>query len=356
MAQAGPQGAQDVRYEWLDYAKAIGICLVVLAHVAGGIRKGPAGDSLERWWIVIDLIYTFHMPLFFGISGFLFARRPTLDVSKFAKSSLISVVAPYLLWGLIYVSVQNLFPGASNNLTGMSRLLSILYDPIAHLWFLYVLFFVRIGYFAVYKTGRVDLFASLIVVSSAIYLLTTGFQLDAKKWAMGFAFYGLGAVLARSGVEAAVRPVHLRLCLAASVALWFAFAFGVLRGGLPLVVLAAAAVAGVVMTLLVSYLLPQSDGRAARAFAFLGQASLAIYVAHTIFAAGTRAVLYKLGVIEPFFNVFAGTVVGLLLPAVLFWGANRLHVAPYLGLGQNQTRLYLSARAPRLASSASTLR
>ena len=345
-----------MRYEWLDYAKAIGIFLVVLAHVAGGIRKGPAGDGLESWWIVMDLIYTFHMPLFFAISGFLFARRPTLDVSKFTKSSLIGVVIPYLVWGIIYVSVQNLFPGAANNPTRMSKLLDILYSPIAHLWFLYVLFFVRIGYFTVYKIDRVYLFAALLVVSSAAYLVTTGFQFDAKKWAMGFAFYGLGAVLARSGFEAAVRPVYLRLCLAASVVLWFAFAFGVLRGGLPLVVLAAAALAGVTMTLLISYLLPQSDSPPARALAFVGQASLAIYVAHTIFAAGTRAVLYKLGITEPFFNVFAGTFVGILLPAILFWGANRLHVAPYLGLGQNQTRLYPLARAPKLASSASTLR
>ena len=43
---------------WIDIAKGIGIILVVIGHTIGSQR-------------VNDIIYTFHMPLFFILSGYL---------------------------------------------------------------------------------------------------------------------------------------------------------------------------------------------------------------------------------------------------------------------------------------------
>lgn len=55
----------------IDYTRAIAIILVVIGHWA---YKG-----MPLWWeTVIDVIYTFHMPLFFAMSGYLYmatARR-----------------------------------------------------------------------------------------------------------------------------------------------------------------------------------------------------------------------------------------------------------------------------------------
>lgn len=42
---------------WIDYIKGIGIILVVIGHTT------DIGDTWRVW------IYTFHMPLFFCISG-----------------------------------------------------------------------------------------------------------------------------------------------------------------------------------------------------------------------------------------------------------------------------------------------
>ena len=46
------------RLNYLDYAKGIGILLVVLGHIYN--------NSVKLW------IYSFHMPLFFIISGYLY--------------------------------------------------------------------------------------------------------------------------------------------------------------------------------------------------------------------------------------------------------------------------------------------
>lgn len=52
------------RLHWLDYSKAIGMYLVVLGHV-----------FKDNTQLLKDIIYSFHMPLFFFLSGFLHKLR-----------------------------------------------------------------------------------------------------------------------------------------------------------------------------------------------------------------------------------------------------------------------------------------
>jgi len=54
----------DRRFNWIDWAKTFGIYLVVLGH-AFAPKEGIALEAR-------NFIYTFHMPLFFFLSGFLF--------------------------------------------------------------------------------------------------------------------------------------------------------------------------------------------------------------------------------------------------------------------------------------------
>lgn len=57
------------RYYWLDWAKVIGLYLMVLGHTGGGLF------FWGKW------LYSFHMPLFFIISGIL-APPPHVIVYK----------------------------------------------------------------------------------------------------------------------------------------------------------------------------------------------------------------------------------------------------------------------------------
>jgi len=60
------------RLDWADAAKGLGIILVVYGHVARGLfHAGMYAD--EASYILIDqIIYSFHMPLFFFLSGLFF--------------------------------------------------------------------------------------------------------------------------------------------------------------------------------------------------------------------------------------------------------------------------------------------
>lgn len=58
---------------WLDYARTIGIFLVVFGHCLQTFPEWKTNGILHGTW---DYIYLFHMPLFFIISGFLFTGKP----------------------------------------------------------------------------------------------------------------------------------------------------------------------------------------------------------------------------------------------------------------------------------------
>lgn len=70
----------------LDVAKGIGICLVVLGHNQR-LTKGIVGKE------VVEAIFSFHMPLFFFISGIFL--KPTVPVCEFASSRGDALLKPY---------------------------------------------------------------------------------------------------------------------------------------------------------------------------------------------------------------------------------------------------------------------
>lgn len=81
------------RFEFIDNAKAIGIVLVVLGHTTG----------IPGW--TSNLIFSFHMPLFFFVSGYLLSERKLSERTlPYCGQVLRNLGIPYLLFfGLSYL-------------------------------------------------------------------------------------------------------------------------------------------------------------------------------------------------------------------------------------------------------------
>lgn len=93
------------RYIQIDYAKGLGILLVVLGHAIQEIhRKGVNNDFIVT---VLDWIYSFHMPLFFVLSGlgfnFKYCRQQTINCFEEIKSFSRRLLIPYCVWSGIYL-------------------------------------------------------------------------------------------------------------------------------------------------------------------------------------------------------------------------------------------------------------
>lgn len=79
------------RLDYLDIAKGFSIALVVLGHII------PEGNSLLRNWI-----YSFHMPIFFIISGYLInLSKKDIPITKFITKKFNTLIIPYISFALI---------------------------------------------------------------------------------------------------------------------------------------------------------------------------------------------------------------------------------------------------------------
>jgi fucose 4-O-acetylase-like acetyltransferase len=136
-------------------------------------RSGIISDStwyqfVERW------LYTFHMPLFFFISG-LFVRRSTRrSLSGFILDKAALLMYPYFVWSIL----QGLLETSHyvNHPLSAIELLKIPYVPIAQYWFLYTLFVIMIIYRMFHQIADSGMvFFSLTIV--AFTLEQSGFNI-----------------------------------------------------------------------------------------------------------------------------------------------------------------------------------
>ena len=136
-----------MRIEWLDSLKGFAIFLVVVGHVILGYIR--AETFTEYQWslqFVYDVIYSFHMPLFFLISGFLYkltwARKNT-GLLKKISNKFLNMVPMYLLFSVVFW-LSKYYATLYGNIQmsdhfNLVDLMHIYIAPLSYLWFLYVL-------------------------------------------------------------------------------------------------------------------------------------------------------------------------------------------------------------------------
>lgn len=120
------------RLNYLDMAKGIGIILVVAGH------SGLCGDGLLAW------LSSFHMPLFFVISGMLLSHRQeeARPLAQSARKKAYSILLPYFTFSLIYLLIELIYRLWKHQELSLSDavLQSVSFYGISVLWFLPALF------------------------------------------------------------------------------------------------------------------------------------------------------------------------------------------------------------------------
>ena len=106
---------ENKRMAWIDIAKGIAIILVVFGHV---ITNGQSSDLLHLpvWTIIHNTIYSFHMPLFFFISGYLQKHCKREDNKMIAKALFrkeICLLIPYALFSFLYLLSKVIFSNSN---------------------------------------------------------------------------------------------------------------------------------------------------------------------------------------------------------------------------------------------------
>lgn len=200
--------ARGSRLTVLDSLRGFGILLVVLGHTS-------QSAGLVSW------IFSFHMPLFFIISGMLFHERQFLDSFK---KKVARLLIPYLFFGIVtfayWALIERRFRGGSGSVTNaltnifLARAGASNYPQNAVLWFLPCLFVTEmlfLGTFTLVKSKRVirhdwAVTATLATVSflSIMVMHSFGLPIDRLRlpWALdilpfSMLFYCIGYLLSR---------------------------------------------------------------------------------------------------------------------------------------------------------------
>lgn len=330
-----PTSADDLRVGWVDLAKGLAIALVVFGHALRGLERARQIDFDGAWGILDNVIYSFHMPMFFLVAGFLFFSALARPAGVFLRSRITRLLWPLALWTWVFFGVKMLAGSAVNTPLDESGGFPLFpLPPRDHFWFLWVLFLVSV---ATYVLGRlaakwrdgVKLWTALLA-ADIILIGVAPPPPGVSVWFPGFSFYLgfflLGLILSRLPLP--------RVSRSGMLAAFVLFVLGcVLAAIVPYGIKLEGFVLGVLICLSLCFLLRgmRSGGLGHRALLALGRASMAVYLTHTILGAPVRIALMRLGVHEVAVILLAVTLVGLLVPPLLDRLARRAGLARYLG-------------------------
>ncbi|MFC3932042.1 acyltransferase family protein [Streptococcus dentapri] len=162
------------RIQWIDFGKGLTIFLVFLGHVILGLFDSQQFISLNRSLLtIVELLYIFHIPVFFALSGYFFKPLTNLkEFWSFAKKKTVLLGIPYLFYSVIQVVLQQIGGSAVRDPAELGDLLTIYKMPLGVSWYLYVLWaiYLSLGLLSVFIRDKKGLF-TLTAIGFVIALL-----------------------------------------------------------------------------------------------------------------------------------------------------------------------------------------
>ncbi len=312
----------SLRLNWIDYAKGIGIILVVYGHVIKGLIT-PGLIEEQFYYYTVNFVYSFHMPLFFILSGYFFiSSLSKRTVWQFVNIKLKTIIYPFAVWSLLQTSIEILLSNYTNNQISSNSLLSCLIVPRSQFWFLHALFFINLLNITFFKISYTNgVFFGIIV-----WILYQSLEINIEpfdKTFINLLYFSFGILLFKYYsffkniihnkmfflFNMIIFSISIYLYFNFPVDKWFNLIFPQLSGSF-------------VVIFISSYLSVKSK------FSFieyLGINSLIIYLAHLLAGNGLRIFMLRfLNIENSFIHIILGTLAGLLLP-ILFYNFAKMH-------------------------------
>lgn len=338
------------RIKWLDSARGLGIILVVIGHALGGLIDSKLGANQDVFRQLFFAIYTFHMPLFFLLSGLMVTKRLEKGQGIFLRGLIPSIIWPYFLWSVIQFSIIYGL-GSLVNRPAESYwpvILSLPWNTVSQFWFLYALFWMHIlSVLLIPRLGREGfvLFALALKSLALILILPVPVKLVCNH----LFFYAVGVWLMTAGLETLVikRGLLVKTLVLPGIALVVILATLVAapRYGSDIMLLGAgspeianlawrfpamaASIFGVAAVVAIASLPRIADSRI---LLWLGRMTMPIFVLHVMFLAGTRIALMRFGLaVDPVLILGISVAAGLVGPLIVERITRALGLNRYLG-------------------------
>lgn len=317
---------------WVDYAKAIGIILVVYGHVARGIYSAGIDIPLKLYELADSVVYSFHMPLFFFLSGLFFYNSfQKRGGAKLINSKVDIIVYPYIIWSIIQGVTEAFLSDYTNGNVAYSEVFSLLWSPRAQFWFLYALFvcFCVAAIIFSIKSKKVAIIAFSLSAIAYIYPSIFPDNLVFRFISANFVYFAFGIIFSLY-FRADQLSNALFVSLLAFGFIVYQFIFHYSLGynyadkGIASLLLAFLSILFVVSFSSWASLRPNN------LFVLIGTSSMAIYLMHILVGSGIRVALKTFMGIDSFiFHLVVGCIVGVFFPLLALILIKKLKI-PYL--------------------------
>ncbi|MFK3844657.1 acyltransferase family protein [Stenotrophomonas sp. NPDC078853] len=319
-----------VNVEWIDCAKGLGILLVVYGHVARGLvsSKIMADDIVFR--SIDAIIYAFHMPLFFFVSGIFFISslerrgRGGLFLNK-----IDTILYIYAIWSIIQGSIEVALSSVTNGHATWMDVAKSLWEPRGQFWFLFALFFIFCISIIIYRRDRTSSALLALALGTSVYFSQ---KLYSPAPTLGyitsnFVFFAIGVAFNKWGPRfekmVTARLIFYVALFVATQALIYLMT-GVERGQADLRSLTLALL-GIASTLSISVLAARSQQRW---LITVGAMSMSIFLMHIIAGSGARVILSRYaGISNEYIHLVVGFGFAVMVPIVA------VKLLPRMGLG-----------------------
>lgn len=294
--------------EWIDGAKGFAILLVIIGHCIDGYKDA---ELFKQYTFIFNslhyFIYSFHMPLFFMISGYLFFYAYKNITIKKLIEKLIDLAGVYFLFSSVQVCVQILLQGNINRKLGIENLLMLPIYTVPPYWYLYVLVFL---YLLTYSFCNVNL-RKLLFITSCVAFVSQFVLIDAFELhniLYYWYFFVVGGYCSSSCLTIKNKANIIILLLLIGY-LMNAYCTGFLLKFVNANILSVLSILA-----FANFKLLKTN----KILIICGKYSLPIYLIHCYFTAGTRIILNKLNVDILLIYLILGITLSIAVPIVLY--------------------------------------
>ena len=309
--------SQIGRVDWIDAAKGIGIILVVIVHTLRGLETANILSFAGIFGHVDVTIYSFHMPLMFILSGLFIHKSLVQGWFGYVKKHALRLVWPLILWTYIFFIIKILAGGAPNTPLGWQNFPIFPFPPKVHFWFLWALFLGFLVIKGIYTVGvaiKIKAISwpavTLLVLVLVVLWLSSGLHSPWTQQALIHLPYILVGMSLR--LLLSTMPVYV---LFGSVALGL-FMFCTPLGNISFVY--SYGIANSISVAIISVIALLSRYVSHAWLILVGQASMAIYFAHTIVSALVRTVLKSMDFDDLSAHITLGVASGIIVPLIAF--------------------------------------
>jgi len=279
----------QVRLTWIDSLKGILILLVIMGHAIAKVIGNDAANN-DYWWC---LIYSFHMPAFIAVSGFL-QYRPAATNKKPLHLQIwrrfCQLLIPFFIWSFFFFAIRG----------RIGSFVDCILLPNTTFWFLWALFFICALFALIEKVSekwnlKKDLIVGLTcVVCAAVLVVLKDIHILGIQYILYyFIFYAIGYYIHKFGIAIESTTVCVLMAFA-----WLLLASfwkpQALPEFIPLTGIAATmlrfiykfvvAFVAVIVLFSVAHQCLNGENKGSKALTWLGTYSLGIYVIHLTFA------------------------------------------------------------------------